>query len=420
MKYNKIKLNNATLHIVETKKFKKIQIDVKFKTEVEEKELSYRSLLPYVLKASSFKYKNKMEIGKALESLYGANFDAICTKRGRASIAGFFLQTVNPKYISSNTLLDEAFSFLNEIITKPNLENNLFLENVLQEEKRLLIDDIEAIKDDKNRYATKRLYENMFSNEIQRFSVLGEKKYIEQISSKDLYDYYKNKFLSNNVDIVVVGDVVKEDIIACVKNYFDFGKENDFDIIDREEKEFDEVTSVLEKTKANQSQLCIGYRTYHRLNDPLMFPMALMNCILGGFYASLLFMNVREKASLAYSVGSRLDGVKGFLLIKAGIDKSKKDEALEIIYEQVERMKKGLFDDTIFQMAKLSIINDLKEDADSISSLASKAYNDNMLKRDFNLEYGIKEIENVTKEQVVMAANNLRLDTVYFLLGGEE
>lgn len=419
MEYSKVELNKATLHIVETKKFKKMQIDVKFKTEVEEKELSYRSLLPYVLKASSEKYASKIDINKALENLYGANFDAICVKRGRASITGFFLQTVNPKYVGSTSLLNDSFSFLSEILLNPRLVDGVFDETVLEEEKRLLIDDIDAIKDDKNRYATKRLYENMFPNEIQRLSVLGDKRHISHITAKSLYEYYTKEFLNNNVDIVVVGDVNKEEIIACAKKYLDIGVKREFSPLDMEEKEFENSTFVDEYAKSNQSQLCVGYRTYHRLNDLDMFSFALMNTILGGFSSSLLFNNVREKASLAYYVDSRLEAIKGFVLIKAGIDGKKKEEALKIIFEQVDKLKNGDFDDQTMHMAKLKILNDLREDADSISSLANKAYNDNMLGRKFDLQFGLKEIEEVSREDVIRCANKMKLDTVYALLGGE-
>lgn len=53
MEYSKIELDKATLHILKTKKFKKVSIDVLLSDTVDEKNLSYRMMLSRAIESKS-------------------------------------------------------------------------------------------------------------------------------------------------------------------------------------------------------------------------------------------------------------------------------------------------------------------------------------------------------------------------------
>ena len=75
----------------------------------------------------------------------------------------------------------------------------------------------------------------------------------------------------------------------------------------------------------------MGLRAYVQIRDDA-YPAALLyNGILGGYPHSKLFINVREKESLAYYASSRFDGIKGSLMIQTGIEISNKEKA-ETLY----------------------------------------------------------------------------------------
>ena len=81
MDYSKIELNNATLHIFKTKKFKKVSIDVLLTDKVDSKNLSYRMLLARSVESKCEKYDTKQKINRKLDMLYGANFGISSSKR---------------------------------------------------------------------------------------------------------------------------------------------------------------------------------------------------------------------------------------------------------------------------------------------------------------------------------------------------
>ena len=73
---------------------------------------------------------------------------------------------------------------------------------------------------------------------------------------------------------------------------------------------------------------------------------------MGSSANSLLFQNVREKASLAYSIKSLYVKQKANIFIRAGIEIPKYEKAIGLIKEQLEIMKKGEFSDEDLQSAK--------------------------------------------------------------------
>src|SRR5690606_32474631 len=113
-----------------------------------------------------------------------------------------------------------------------------------------------------------------------------------------------------------------------------------------------EVKKVTETLPVNQGKLNMGLRTYNRYEDELYPAFLMYNGILGAYPHSKLFINVREKASLAYYAVSRLDGHKGILTIQSGIEMDNYDRAVEIIMKQLEAMKLGEISDLEISQTK--------------------------------------------------------------------
>ena len=413
MDYNKIELNKATLHIFKTKKFKKMRIDVLLSDIVNETNLSYRMLLSRMLESKSKKYDSKQKINKKLDMLYGANFGFSSMKLGQVCYIDASIDGVNPKYVSDNTLLDEMFLFLSEMLFNPILD-----EKNLKEEKRLLLDDYKEEYENKSLYAIIRSNEIAFSNELARLKYNGDEKIVRKLTCKDLNDYYNYIMENNKVDIIVMGDV-NDDVISFVKKYFDFGKKQDLNPIDLVEKEIVDAIYVKEKAKSMQSQLVLKYRTYTRLNDKDDLALVLANTIFGGFSSSLLFTNVREKESLCYSISSTYARYKGCISVCLGINKEDYEKSLKVTLEQVDKMINGSFSDELLEMAKLSLISSIKKGTDSLSSIAKKIYLSSLLNEKLDLYDGIEEIKKLTKDDVVNVFKKIKLDLVYFLEGSD-
>ena len=111
---------------------------------------------------------------------------------------------------------------------------------------------------------------------------------------------------------------------------------------------------------------------------------------------------------------------KGVIFVACGIKSQNKDAAYDEIMRQLDEMKKGNFTDADITTAKKQLYNALKQVNDSPSGLESYYYRRNMANIPYTPEESIKLIEKVTKEDIMRVAENVFVDTVYFLCGTEE
>ncbi|MCG3056792.1 hypothetical protein KZ287_32005, partial [Escherichia coli] len=80
----------------------------------------------------------------------------------------------NEKYLKDSTpLLQKALTLLGEILLKPATEEGAFLNDAMEKEKRSLRQRIQAVFDDKMRYANLRLVEEMCKEEPYSLHVNG-------------------------------------------------------------------------------------------------------------------------------------------------------------------------------------------------------------------------------------------------------
>jgi predicted Zn-dependent peptidase len=172
---------------------------------------------------------------------------------------------------------------------------------------------------------------------------------------------------------------------------------------------------VVEQLDVNQGKLNIGLRANVVYGDD-DYPAALVyNGILGAFPHSKLFINVREKESLAYYASSRYDGHKGIIMIQTGIEIANKEKAERIIRRQLEDIRQGNITDDELAKTKAMIVNNLHEMDDSAYDLIGYHFNAVLSNRMRTKQELIDAVQQVDKSKVVEIARQVQLDTIYFL-----
>ena len=414
-------LAGLKLHIVPTDKFKTNTIVLKLKAPLDERDVTLRSLLAHVLQNGTESYPTSTKLRSHLDNLYGATLNVDLSKKGEDHIITYRMDVANEKYLSDNTpLLKDAISLLAEMLLKPALENNAFPNNTVEKEKRALKQRIQSVFDDKMRYSSHRLIEEMCKEEPYRLPANGMKEKVDEINAESLFEFYKASLSSNEIHLYIVGDINESDVADTVSSVFTLEKSG---LINRNthstQKEIKEENEVIEEQDVKQGKLNIGYRTNINFNDPLYYALQVGNGIFGGFSHSKLFINVREKASLAYYAASRVESHKGLLLVMSGVDSSNYEKAVSIIKEQMKAMQNGDFTEAEITQTKAVIKNQLLETIDTPRGLIEVLFNNDSGSEHKELEEVIQGIENVTKEEIVEACKKFHLDTIYFLTGKE-
>lgn len=408
------------LHVIETDKYKTNTFVWKMKAPLSKESVTMRALLPQVLQSSSAKYPTTTALRSYLDELYGATLFIDLAKKGEYHIISFSLEIANEKFLSDpSPLLKRGFELLAEVLTNPNASENAFDQETVAKEKRTLKQRIQSVYDDKMRYSNVRLLEEMCKGEPYALQVNGESEDVDSINAENLYDYYKKAFLEDEMHLYVIGDVKAEEVTNLANELLTFENRTPQKLETTEVRKKEKVHEVKEQEDVKQGKLNIGYRTNIVYGDPDYFALQVFNGIFGGFSHSKLFINVREKASLAYYVSSRLESHKGLMMVMSGIDLKNYDQAVEIIREQMEAMKKGNFTDQELAQTKAVIRNQILETIDTSRGLTEILYHNVVANKEIKLDQWIEGIENSTKEEIVAIANKIELDTIYFLTGME-
>ena len=304
--------------------------------------------MPYIQKRGTRSYPTGQALERAAGLLYDANLSGGVYKLGDRQTIAYSLDVAGDAYVGE-PVLSKGIELLREMIYEPAQTNGSWVAEYVEQEKRFQIGRVKALVNDKIRYANFRCIEEMFKGQPFAQYELGSEEAIAAASGEALKEHHAELLATRPIDIYVVGDVdpkrVRDEIGAAFaaprRDVLELAP-TDVSIGEGPER------TVIQEEQMNQGWIVLGLRTDIRRGDPLRYGLQFFNGILGGFVHSKLFINVREKASLAYSAFSSYNANKGLILAYAGIDVNKFDQALEIIQQQIRDTAEGRFSDEEF------------------------------------------------------------------------
>ncbi|OOC62270.1 EF-P 5-aminopentanol modification-associated protein YfmF [Paenibacillus ihbetae] len=410
------------IHVLPTRRFKTFAISLYAGSPLAEDTVTTTALTPFVLRRGTVSYPETRAFRERLEQLYGAGFGFDIYKRGDYQIVHFRMDTINDSFVNSpESLLSSSFAFLGEAFTEPVLENGAFRKAYVQTERDTVRKKLESIVNDKIRYAAERCIEVMCKDEPYRLHPLGERKDLEGITPEGLYQAYRKWLDESVLDLYVVGDTSLDEVKKLVEEHFklDRTKTKDYKPSVTRAAARDTQT-VIEQLDINQGKLNMGLRSTITYGDDEYAAALLYNGILGGYPHSKLFVNVREKASLAYYASSRYDGHKGIATIQSGIEVQNFDKAVDIIRKQLDDMAQGSITDIEMSQTKAMIRNVIKEMQDSAFEMIAYDFNRQLSGKERTPDELLDQVDRMSADDVKQAASAFSLDTIYFLKGQKE
>ncbi|MEC0246148.1 pitrilysin family protein [Paenibacillus chitinolyticus] len=415
-------LRQIRLHVLPTDRYKTFAISAYIGRPLSEEDVTQTALVPFVLRRGTESYPETKQFREHLDDLYGAGFGFDIYKRGDYQIVQFRMDVINDRFVSSpESLLEKALSFLGEAITKPAAEGDAFLSKYVESEKETLRKRIESIINDKIRFAAERCIAEMCKGEPYRLHPLGELKDIPASTPESLFAYFKKWLAEAPIDLYVVGNTTLQEVENIVSRSFRLEREeNPVYTRTAPQRRTGETNVVVERFPVTQGKLNMGLRTPVTYGDDA-YPAALMyNGILGGYPHSKLFLNVRERASLAYYASSRLDGHKGILTIQSGIEMQNYEKAVDIIRKQLEDMRTGFISDIELSQTRAMIANQLREMQDSAFEQIAFDFNAVLSGKERTVQELIDGVTNTNIAEIQQAAEGVFLDTIYFLRDEKE
>lgn len=410
-------VNGMNVHILPTAKFKTTTIVTMIEQALSEENVTKTALLAMVMKRATARFPETKQLREHLDFLYGAIFDVDVMKKGERQILQIYMEVPNEKYLSQeSSLLEQAIQFVGDMLARPRVENGAFLEKFVNQEKETLRKRIESLIDDKMKYANQRVTEEMCKGEPFSLLVQGRVKDLPAISGQELYRYFQEITSANPIHMFVVGDVEPHTVVEAIQKQVPLERPAVKPLtIGQTQKQVQDVREVVERLEVNQAKLNIGCRTNITYKDDDYPALLLYNGVLGGFPHSKLFVNVREKASLAYYAVSRLESHKGILMMMSGIDANNYQRAVEIIRQQLDLMRQGSITEEEMSQTKATLSNQFRELLDSARMMIDFTFNGVLSGRKRQLDELLGQINSVTVEDIKRVAEKVKMDTIYLL-----
>lgn len=411
-------LPGVILRCYSVDRFKQACLNIHFVSPASAETASVNALIPAVLLRGTVKHPDMRSISLHMDDLYGAGVGMATRRVGDYQLVGFKSGFIDERYaLPGDKVLEPMVAFLGELLLEPLTEDGGFNREFVRSEKRNLIAAIEAERNNKSSYATTRMIEKMCGDDPWAVPRLGTCEQVAAIDHLSAWEQYKKLLKESTVEIFYVGSVAPEQVAQLLMPIFQRMDRSPVplpEITRFNDDSFGEHTEVMAVT---QGKLAMGFVAPVTGCDEGFAAMQVFNSILGAGLTSKLFVNVREKMSLCYSIGSHYYSSKGILTVSAGIDFDKEAVTKAEILNQIKACQDGDITQEELLAAKESLLSGLRAVYDSASGIVGYETVTALCSPKLTVDAYRQAVETVTIEDVCKAAKLVRLHTTYFMKG---
>lgn len=417
MQYIKKDLGSYNLHLIETDKFKTVTIRVIFHSPIQKEKITSRNILTDMLLMSSKNYPTRRDLTIKSEDLYAADITTNNQRLGKYIMTSFILETLNDKYTEKNNL-KESIKFLSEIIYQPDIKDNKFSKEKLEQVKATAKSYLNSLKENARSYSLMRLQESYDNESPTSYRMVGYLEDLEKITEESLLKDYQTMIDNDFVDIFVVGQFDSNEMLQIIKDNFKFKKikkQKESYYVERKKPRKRRLFAK-ETIENSQSKLAIACPVTKLTEYERNFPLVLANLIYGGGPDAKLFKNVREENSLCYTINSSYQKLDNLVVVTAGIDASNFKKTVDLVTENLNNLKKGHFTENDLKRAKEYYHSILELTEEDPNRLINEYLIESILKLP-PLQERIETMNAVNKSEITKVFKKINIDTVFLLEG---
>ena len=285
--------------------------------------------------------RTALEISSSIESV-GGEMNAFTSKEYTC----FYARVID-------TDLPMAIDVVSDLIT-----SSIVTALDIDAERKVVLEEIAMRDDDPSDLVHDLFSDTYYGDTAIGRPILGTIDSIKGMSRNTVFNYYKKKYLPQDLVVAVAGNIKHKRVVAMVEEAL--SRDNFLDGLgapvlrpNTPVKNSKQQSVGLLYKKSEQAHMFYGMEGVARADDR-RFAMGVLSAALGGGMSSRLFQEIREKRGLAYSVYAYAQqfagsGVLGFY---AGCNPTKAIEVVEIIrsvlsdvadngmtHEEIERAK---------------------------------------------------------------------------------
>ncbi|MCS7191509.1 MAG: insulinase family protein [Armatimonadetes bacterium] len=339
------------------------------------------------------KERTGRQVAQLIDSL-GGNIDAFTEKE----LTCFYMRIL-PEHLS------QGLGLLKEMLTQP-----LLRPKDIEIEKGIILAEIQNIEDTPEEFVSEIFFEALWDGHPLSRPILGTKETVQKFRRSHLLHFLKRHYVPEKTVIAGAGSVEPSKFIDLVSQHFGNWKRNSEIDIDPEQPPPNPSPSL----RFIQRQTEHFYFTFGVQGSPITefayYPTLVLDIIVGGGASSRLFMEIREKRGLAYTIGSFSVAFKraGFFAIGGSCSLFDAEKVIRIIARELKRIgEKGVGKNEIERaknQLKLNIVMAQESLTGLMMRLGRQIY---YFGNPIPIAHITQRIEQVTTDEVVEIAQKL-------------
>ena len=375
--------------------------------------------IEHMLFKGSPKFPNYLDISKTFDS-NGISFNAYTSKDTTA---------YHYKFLSTPENLDLICKITSEMLFK-----SLMREKDIGPERNVIIQEYNDGIDDIDEYIDDKLEECLFEGHPLGMTIIGTLDTLHKINREKMMDYYRKHYTPDNLLIGFNGKLASGYMKIIEKYFKGKGDAHRFAPIDIKNYTPGESLIIPFTDKypsyqihcypkeLSQDYINIIFKTRGHF-DPNRYYYKLISNILGGNMSSRLFVEIREKLGLAYSIKTDITNYEevGFFNIYTQNETKDTMKCIEHIFKELAKLKKDGVDETELKNNKKNYCDIYTTNFDDIEYENEFYSNQILLNKPIESpKMRVKYIQDITRDQLQDASIELfNFNKVHIITFGE-
>lgn len=396
MKYEKITLKNGLRVILAPMKetetatvFVLTGVGSRFETR---KENGLAHFLEHMFFKGTEKRPATLDISRELDAV-GAEYNAFTGKE----YTGYYAKADKKHWMT-------ALDVVSDIFLHAKIE-----QEEIDRERGTILQEINMYEDMPMRHLGDIWEQHLYGDTPLGWSILGPKDNIKTFKRKDFVKYLNRGYVAKNTVVGVAGNISPEKVLAAIKERFADMREGDKPAYKnlREKQSAPEIR--LEHKKTDQTHMLLGVRAYG-MDHKDRYAVSVLGVILGGGMSSRLFMSVRERRGLAYSVhtGGETYYDAGYLATQCGVEHKNLEETIRVILDEYRLIATEIVPHEELNKAKEFIKGKLAMSLEGSDEVVEYLVSQEVLRGKIDLPHDkMKKIDAVTDKDILRVAKDI-------------
>lgn len=353
------------------------------------KENGLAHFLEHMFFKGTTKRPTALDISKELDAV-GAEYNAYTGK----DRTGYYAK-VEARHA------DIALDVVSDIFMNAKIE-----QEEIDRERGAILQEINMYEDMPMRHINDLWERHLYGDTPLGWEIVGPKSNIKSFKRSDFMKYLARGYVSGNVVVGVAGKMDPKKMKHEIEKRFAHIRTGEKPAFKKATDKQSVPGVFLQHKKTDQTHMLLGVRTFD-MNHPDRFAVAVLSTILGGGMSSRLFLSVRERRGLAYSVHTSADSYHdaGYLATQCGVEHENLEKTIEVILDEYQKIATEKVEAEELKKAKEYIKGKIAMGLEGSDDVVEYLVNQETLKGKIVLpkEFA-KSIDKVTADDVLRVA----------------